>query len=351
MNKSLILATIVLVAWALPTQAAKPDKPFPKIVWAQEGAPPEGFTIGKGSTAYAGSLDGSIYKVDLRSGQGEPFVAAEPGASIIDGDCYKLGMRVDKRSNYLFVAGCYWGNAYVFDADSGEPIMEYQVTPQFESVLNDIAITQDAVYFTDYSQPAIYRLPLSKNGKIPGNADAATQILLSEEFGAGDNLIESFANGIVATPDGKTLIIGNSGTSKIFRVDPATGHADEIIVDPPLHGLVDTGEVDGDGYPILDGTFLDAIVLRDGVLYILGAGWNTTEEDMVQVVVLDEDMLTGTRMGAITDSEMDGIASGALHGDSLYVNNGRYFNFPGCLPDPDGCTQYWITKLNIYDIH
>ena len=65
---------------------------------------------------------------------------------------------------------------------------------------------------------------------------------------------------------------------------------------------------------------------------------------MVQVVVLDEDMLTGTRVGAITDPGMDGVASGAMHGDSLYVNNARYGDFPG-LP-----TEYWVTKLNIYDV-
>ena len=55
-------------------------------------------------------------------------------------------------------------------------------------------------------------------------------------------------------------------------------------------------------------------------------------------------MLTGTLLGTITDPGMDGVASGAMHGDSLYVNNARYDDFPG-LP-----TEYWITKLNIYDV-
>ena len=343
-----IFISLAVTLLALSAQSVNAgEKSFAKIVPALDGAPPEGFTIGKGTTAYNGSIDGSIYKVNLRNGQGEILVPAEPGFDVFAGDCFKLGMRVDPRSNYLFVAGCQIGNAYVFDADTGEELMKYQMTPQFESVINDIAITQKAVYFTDFAQPAIYRLPLSKNGRIPGNEDAATQIPLTGEFGVGDNLIGAFANGIVATPDGKTLIIGNSGTSKIFRVDPTTGHADEIIVDPPLEGLYVIG-VDEYGDPILDGTFLDGIVLHDGVLYILSTGWNTVEEDMVQVVVLDEDMLTGTRAGMISDSDMDGPASGAIHGNSLYVNNARYFNFPGCLPD--GCTEYWITKLNIYDV-
>ena len=112
-------------------------------------------------------------------------------------------------------------------------------------------------------------------------------------------------------------------------MNPTTGHADEIIVDPPLLGL-------------LDGSFLDGIVLYDGVLFILSPG-ETAAGDLVQVVELDEGMLTGSLVGTISDPGMDGVASGAMHGDSLYVNNARYDDFPG-LP-----TEYWITKLNIYD--
>ncbi len=336
MNKQLLLAAIVLAGWALPTQAAKPDgNAFPKIVPALDGAPPEGFTIGKGTNAYNGAIDGSIYKLNLRSGQGEILVDAEPGFDVFAGDCYKLGMRVDPRSNYLIVAGCVNGDAYVYDADSGEEIMKYQLDDSGNSVINDLAITKDAVYFTDFGQSFIYRLPLTKNGRIPGDADAATAIPLTGDFDNGDNLIDVFANGIVATPNGKTLIIGNSGTSKIFKVDPNTGHADEIIVDPPLLGL-------------MEGSFLDGIVLYDGVLFILSPG-ETGPGDLIQVVALSDDMLTGTLLGTIADSDMDGVASGAMHGDSLYVNNARYSDFPGC-PTEDTCTEYWVTKINIYDI-
>lgn len=333
MKKTLVnlvsLALPLLVLSAQTTSAG--EKPFNKIVPALDGAPPEGFTIGKGTTAYNGSIDGSIYKVNLRNGRGEILVPAEPDFNF-ENECHKLGMRVDPRSNYLFVAGCINGDAYVFDADSGEEMMKYQLAPQYESTINDIAITQDAVYFTDFAQPFIYRLPLSKNGRIPGDEDAASAIPLTGDFEVGDNDFGAFANGIAATPDGKTLIVGNSGTSKIFRVDPSTGHADEIIVDPPLVGF--------------PAGFQDAIVLYDGVLFVLTPDASPTYPpvDRVQVVVLDEDMLTGNLVGTIIDSDMDGVASGAMHGDSLYVNSARYWDYPG----PP--TEYWITKLNIYDL-
>jgi len=333
MKKALIiLISLAMTLLALSAQSISAgEKPFAKTVPALDGAPPEGFTIGKGTTAYNGSIDGSIYKVNLRNGQGEILVPAEPDFDF-ENECHKLGMRVDPRSNYLFVAGCINGDAYVFDADSGEEIMKYQLAPQYESTINDIAITKDAVYFTDFAQPFIYRLSLSKNGRIPGDEDAATAIPLTGDFEVGDNNFGAFANGIVATPDGKTLIVGNSGTSKIFRVDPTTGHADEIIVSPPLVGF--------------PAGFQDAIVLHDGVLFILTPDASDTYPpvDLVQVVVLDEDMLTGNLVGTITDSDMDGVASGAMHGDSLYVNNARYWDYPG----PP--TEYWITKLNIYDL-
>ena len=298
MNRTLIMkkaltnfvpvATILLALSAQSINAG--DKPFPHIVDALDASWPEGFAIGTGFTAYNGSIDGSIYKVNLRTGQGETLVEPEPDFDLFAGDCHKLGMRVDSRTNYLFVAGCGNGDAYVFDADTGVEIMKYQLDDSGLSVINDIAITSDAVYFTDFGQPFMYRLPLSRNGGIPTSEYAATAIPLTGDFEVGDNLIDVFANGIVATPDGKTLIIGNSGSSKIFKVDPTTGHSDEIIVDPPLLGL-------------LEGSFLDGIVLQGRTLYIVSPG-ETAEGDLVQVVELDKGLLTGTFQGKITDPNM-----------------------------------------------
>jgi hypothetical protein len=285
-----VMTTISLLALSTQSISAG-EKPFAKLVPALAGAPPEGFTIGKGTTAYNGSIDGSIYKVNLQ------------------------------------------GDAYVFDADTGEQLKKYQLDDSGNSVINDLAITVDAVYFTDFYQPFLYRLAMSKNGRLPADANAATAIPLTGDFDLGDdpdNIGGIFANGIVATPDGKTLIVGHSGSSKIYKVDPATGYADEIIVSPPLAGL-------------LDGSFLDAIVMYDGALYILSPG-DTPDLDLIQVVVLSEDMLTGTLVGTIADPDMDGVASGAMHGDSLYVNNARYLEYPG-LP-----TTYDITKIDIYSV-
>src|SRR6056297_1166022 len=325
MNKKILIATLLLTAWSLPAQTVQAGetpsaRPFAKTVPALTGAPPEGFTIGRGSIAYNGSVDGSIYKVDLRSGEGEVLVPAEPGFDIFT-ECYKLGMRVDRRSNYLFVAGCLGGNAYVFDAETGDEIMNYELAPAFSTVINDLAITREAVYFTDFTQPFLYRLPLAGNGRLPPES-AVMALPLSGDFAADDPACCA-GNGIVATPDGETLIVGNSNNAHIYKVDPATGHADRIDVNPPLVG------------------FIDGIVLRQGKLYVLTPSGDGSGGDWVQVVALDKDMLTGTVVQVITDPDMDGVASGAFFGDALYVNNARYLTFP------EADTEYWLTRLDI----
>jgi len=322
---SIVAVMLGVMLTALSVSAG--DKPFPEKVPALFGSLPEGFAIGRGTTAFNGSVDGSIYKVNLRSGKGEVLVEAEEGFPL-ELDCYRLGMRVDPRTNYLFVAGCVGGNAYVFDADNGALIMEYKMPLPAGSeggfqIVNDLAITKDAVYFTDSHQPLIYRLPLSRNGGLPA-AGAATAIELIGDF---VNIPPEQgccgANGIVATPNGKTLIIGHSNFSQLFRVNPSTGYADEIAVISPLTG------------------FLDGLVLHNRTVYVLTPG-DTQPEDMVQVVTLDKDMLTGEMSGIITDPDMDGVASGALFGNSLYVNNARY----GTAPP----SEQWITKLNIHAV-
>ena len=327
MNKNFSkLAAIAFIVLALPVQlVSAADKPFPTRVSTLDGAASEGFAIGKGHTAYNSSPDGSIYKVDLRSGEGEVLVDIQDPF-----DCLKLGMRVDDRTNYLFVAGCVYGNALVFDADNGALIMEYQLNTSGEFGLpNDLTITKDAVYFTDSYRPVLYRLPLSSNGEIPLDAGAATEIPLPAEFAVNPNEPCCGGNGIVSTPNGKTLIIGHSNLAQLYRLDTASGDIDQIALDGPLTG------------------FLDGIAMQGRTLYIMTPydfPGPPVSIDRIQVVELDKGYLTGTLAKTITDPDnLDGVASGAIFGNSLYVNNARYtVEFP---PEPD--TPFWVTKLKI----
>lgn len=326
MNKKLILITVALAAWSFQAQIAlAADKPFATIVPVLSGSASEGFAIGKGPTAYNSSPDGSIYKVDLRSGQGEVLVEAQDPL-----DCTKLGMRVDDRTNYLFVAGCAYGNAYVYDADTGAMIMEYQLNTSGEpGVVNDLTITNDAVYFTDSFRPVLYRLPLSNNGGIPLDAGAATEVPLPDEFINNDPFCCA-GNGIVSTPNGQTLIVGHSNLARLYRLDTASGAVDQIAVDGSLAG------------------FLDGIAMQGDTLYIMTPydfPGPPVSIDRIQVVELDKDYLSGTLAAPLTDpANLDGVASGAIFGNSIYVNNARYASVPFPTP-PDAA--FWVTKVKI----
>jgi sugar lactone lactonase YvrE len=251
------------------------------------------------------------------------LVPAEPTFDLFNGDCYKLGLRVDPRTNYLFVARCQVGNAFVFDAETGEELAQYQLA-SFGTVINDLAIARRAVYFTDFTGPFLYQLPLSKNGDLP-RSDAASAIPLIGSDATDELGTPQTANGIVLMADNKTLVIGDSSTAQIYRVDPKTGMSDRIILDTPLVG------------------FIDGIIRDERRLYILTPAdpEDPTDVDRIQVVKLDKDMLTGKLMGIITDEDLDGVASGAILGSSLYVNNARYTTFP------EADTDYWLTKLKI----
>ena len=211
----------------------------------------------------------------------------------------------------------------MLDADTGEEITQYQLA-SFGMVINDVAITRRAVYFTDFTGPFLYELPVSSNGALPDSGASNAIPLMGTD--ASDPLgTPQTANGIVSMANGKTLIIGDSRTAQIDKVDPKTGMSDRIILDTPLTG------------------FLDGIVRDERRLYILSPGnpEDPTDVDRIQVVKLDKDLLTGKLLGVITDEELDGVASGAFFGNALYVNNARYTTFP----EPD--TEYALTRLKI----
>lgn len=321
MNTTLVLRVAALALLSTPSISGA-EKAFPDIIPTLTGNYAEGFALGKGTTAYNGAPFGSIYKFDLRSGAGEILVPPIPNPDL-DSTCVLLGMRVDPRTNYLFAAGCFNGNAFVYDADNGALIMEYQLTAPFTGVVNDLTITRDAVYFTDSFRPVLYRLPLSKNGRLPLDPGAATEIPLPAEFEldflGGEPCCGG--NGIVSTPDGKTLIVGHSNLSRLYRVDVATGDVALIT----------------EGLPI----FPDGLAIAGRTVYSLHPLSFLGQPDEVKVIALADDLLSGEIVGTITDPNMDGIASGAVFGASLYVNNARYTTFP----EPD--TEYWVTKLRI----
>jgi len=308
MNKITMLITgfVMLAVLVLPnsmTTTAQASA-FPGIIALPNGFQPEGIAIGGDTTMYVGSIPtGAIYQADLRTGQGAILVPPQAGR-------VALGMSFDPRTNFLYVAGGSTGSAFVYDATIGTTVGVFQLTTEPNSLVNDVAITRDAVYFTDSFRPVFYRLPLLPGGRLP-DATAVEEIALGGDFDYLPNGINS--NGIVATEDGKTLLIVHTDLGHLYRVDPASGLATRIDPVLPL-------------YP-------DGLVLNGRTLYVVNFS------NQINEVRLNPKLTSGEITRVITDPSFDTPATAARFGSSLYVVNARFET----VPTAD--TEYWVTQV------
>jgi sugar lactone lactonase YvrE len=298
MNRRMRIAAAVAIAAlgfaggvAEPAVAVEPavaDGVFPTTLSLPDGFPPEGIAIGPGPFAYFGSrADGSIFQADLITGGGR-IISPGPGTQ-------SLGMKTDPHHR-LFVAGGSAGNARVIDVRTGDVLASYQfaTAPTF---VNDVILTPHAAWFTDSSRLVLYQLPLGPAGELPA-ADGVVRVPLTGEIvlGAGTN-----ANGIALTPDQQGLLIIQSNTGLLFRVDPATG----VTVKVDLGGELLTA---GDG-----------LLLIGQTLFVVQNRLN-----QVAVVELAPSGLSGVVVDRVTDPRFDIPTTVAAFGDRLYLPNARF---------------------------
>jgi sugar lactone lactonase YvrE len=288
---AILIGLVVALTAAFPLAAA-PPAPFPDVIPLPNGWRPEGITAGKGPLVYVGSLGtGAIYGANLVSGEGRIVVPPQEGRIAV-------GLDYDDRSDYIFAAGGAGGAAYVYDAGTGQSVEVYQFTnPGPGTFVNDVVVTRDAAYFTDSLQAVLYKVPLGPAGRLP-DASEVEEIPLS-----GDFVLESGfnANGIAATPDGKSLIIVQSGPGKLYHVDSQTGVAT----------LIDLG---GGSVP-----FGDGLLLEGKTLYVMQNRLN-----QIAVVQLDPQLTSGEIVSTITDADFDVPTTIAGFGNAIYAVNARF---------------------------
>lgn len=300
--------TILAFASLLVSAPALGDQ-TPTVIDLPDGFRPEGITNGRGNIVYVTAFDsGSILKVDARTGALSVLVPAQDGRM-------GLGVKLD-RHNRLFVGGGATGHAYVYDATTGATLADY-VLATGETFVNDVILTRDAAYFTDSFQARLYKLPLGKQGQLPPPGGSQTIAL------AGDwqQVAGQFnANGIELAPGcGGALLVVNSFTGQLFKVDPATGFA----------RLVDLGGAD-----VVNG---DGLALRGNKLYVV-----ENFSNQVVVVKLKHGAESGQIVQTITSPDFDIPATGALLGNSIIVTNAR-FTTPFTPTTP-----YWLTRASIH---
>lgn len=289
-----VLAAVVLgvsLATAAPATAAQAH-PFPADFPLPDGFLPEGIAIGAAPTAYFGSrADGDLFRVDLRTGRGEVFSQGPGTASV--------GVKVDRRGR-VFVAGGGGGDGRVVDARTGVVLKTYRFASDADTFVNDVVITDDAAYFTDSRKAMIYRVPFGRHGALPASH---TAIALSGDFVLTPGVIN--ANGIARTPDGKALLIVQSNTGQLHRVDPRTGATTAV----DLRGEVLTN---GDGL-LVEGRTLYAVQNR------LNA---------IAVFSLARDGASGELTTRITDPRFDVPTTVASFAGRLYLPNARFTTPP-----------------------
>jgi sugar lactone lactonase YvrE len=162
----LIAVAVLGVALCVPLAGAAQAQPFPDQLDLPAGFQPEGITIGRGATAYLGSLvDGDIYAVDLRTGE-RTLVSEGP-------DSPSVGLKIDNQGR-LFVAGGPSGSGRVIDVETGDIIQEYTFASGL-TFINDVVLTRDFAWFTDSMQPQLYGVPLGSGGSLGDPADVVTR--------------------------------------------------------------------------------------------------------------------------------------------------------------------------------
>lgn len=300
---------------------------FPDVITLPTGFQVEGIEIGEGTTFYASSLaDGSIFKGDLKTGQGSVFNTPNGFQAV--------GMSYDKRTGLLFVAGG-GGQAFVYDGDTGELVASYNLAAKagadlnpLGSTVNDVIVTYDAAYFTDSYNTFLYKVPLGRGGALPASEDAV-EVLHMDGFvyTADPNFFLIEANGIVSTdPLGRQLIVNNMATGIFYLVNTQTGLATPI----------DIPGVDPSAF-----TWGDGLLLAGHTLYVC-----QNFPNKIAVIELSPDFTTGTWVKDITQENFVEPATIARFDNNLYAVNAHFFEFYILGLDPS-TLPYEVVKVRL----
>jgi len=254
----------------------------------------EGVATGAGSTFYAGDLfAGDIFRGDLRTGAVSRFIDAPTGRNA-------LGIRVDLEHGLLFVAGGFTGQGYVYDLRTGADVAQFQFGSA-GSIINDVIVSDDVAWFTDSTQPHLYRVPIHDDGSV---GDFTTLTV----SGSAADLIGAFnLNGIAAADDG-TLLVAHTGDGTIYTVDPTTGASDSIA---------------GAEVPNVDGILLDA-----------GRLWAVQNfSNQITELKLSGDLASASVVRVISDPAFEVPTTVARWGNHLATVNAKFdTGFPPTAP-------------------
>ncbi len=235
--------------------------------------------------------DGTIFRGNVRRGVAEPFL--EGGA---DGRTTAIGLEIDDARGRLFVAGGGTGRMFVYDVRDGSLVETFQ-TERAPTFINDVTVVPNGdAFFTDSQSPVLYRV-YAENDSLEAEEwlDFTGTPL---QYQPGFNL-----NGIVSDAEGRYLVVVQSNTGKLFRIDTDSKAVAEI----PVSG----GELtNGDG-----------LVLAGGILYVV-----RNQQGLIVKLQLAEDLSSATVLGSTADPSLTYPTTAAIAGERMLVVNSQFNN-------------------------
>jgi Cu-Zn family superoxide dismutase len=288
MRPVLSLAALLVFTATLPALAvadSRPDSyalPGPAVF-------PEGVAFDQQTGFYyvSSTTDGTIFRGTLDEPEAEVFLAAGT-----DGRTSAAGLEVAE--GLLYVSGGGTGQMFVYDTATGELVAQFMTTdtPTF---INDVAVTRSGdAFFTNSLSPFLYRVFEGEDGlEMETFLDFTGTVF---DYVSGFN-----ANGIVATPDGRYLIVVQSNTGELFRIEIATR---EVV------------EIDLGGATVTAG---DGLELRGRSLYVV-----RNNVGIIAEVQLSGDFSSGEIVGETTDSSFAFPTTAAIANGRLLVVNSQF---------------------------
>jgi sugar lactone lactonase YvrE len=245
---------------------------------------PEGIAAGRGDTFFVGATgDGTIYRGTVDNPAVTEFITGAAGKSAV-------GMKV--AGGRLFVAGGSTGKIAICDLGTRQQVGSFDTGAG--GFLNDLVVTRGGdVFVTDSFRPVIWHVTaaqVSAGSGTPGQIPVGPEIAYTTGF----NL-----NGIVARDGGRRLIVVQTNTGKLFRIDLGAGASRRIE------------QIDAPALPGGDGMLLD----RGRLVVVQG------DPAALRFLKLDDDAARARLVDTRTDGTLRGPSTVArVHKLLLVVN-------------------------------
>ncbi|MGW3512891.1 hypothetical protein [Streptomyces sp. NPDC000994] len=299
-TRLLCLGASVLLAVAGQTAHADAHGlPTTYVVSRDPGILPEGITVQRNGTIYVSSDGtGRLFRGRVGNSDLQPFAAQG-----VEARQSTRGVHTDNRGNVFSVGG-----TSLTVHDPRGRLLATRTAPDGPlgaPDLNDLVITKNAVYVTDWANPVVLRADLrgDRVGPLVPWLDIRSAF---PQFPAQYWLL----NGIVADKAGKTLLVASNGTEAVWRVDTATRAVEQVQLGDASFGA-------------------DGMVLHRRTLY---AVLNYGAPNGVYIAELSEDLRSGVVTHRLTGEQFDLPTTLARHDCRLYVVNSQLDDRPGTPP-------------------